>query len=384
MEHLFILGRNPQLSVAEILSVMERDKVEIKNKKLNSNGILIETDKELDEKELINNLGGTIAIGQVLFSGKEQAVLKKIAESVLYNEEENKMSYTVLDFSKDEFYQDALEAVKENFRNDKLKALFRNASGAIISQEHETFHGSPGKIRRLDKIYFLFKDKEYKFGIIDHIYDSREDEKRDMKKPVRREELAISPRLAKILINLSQVKKKETLVDPFCGIGVILQEALIQNINVIGIDSSAEALEGARKNIEWLKGSRKLAGYKFIGQDSSNATPARFDGIATEPELGILLKHVPRKEEAQETVRKFESLLIQVLRNMKRYMKRDGKIVFTSPLIKTSEGRVSCDITRISQESGLVLKQFPEVIFPLSETREGKIVSREIYVLEQS
>jgi hypothetical protein len=37
-----------------------------------------------------------------------------------------------------------------------------------------------------------------------------------MQKPIRREELAISPRLAKILINLSGAKKNNLLLDPFC------------------------------------------------------------------------------------------------------------------------------------------------------------------------
>ena len=54
-------------------------------------------------------------------------------------------------------------------------------------------------------------------------------------------------RLAKILINLSEVKDEEILLDPFCGIGVILEEALLQNINVIGIDKDKKAVDRCKE-----------------------------------------------------------------------------------------------------------------------------------------
>ena len=78
-----------------------------------------------------------------------------------------------------------------------------------------------------------------------------------MEKPFRREELAISPRLAKIIINLSEVKTKGKIIDPFCGIGVILFEGLLKNLNVTGIDIDKNAIEGAEQNLEWGKFSNK-------------------------------------------------------------------------------------------------------------------------------
>jgi tRNA G10 N-methylase Trm11 len=114
--------------------------------------------------------------------------------------------------------------------------------------------GEYQSIPNTDYEIFLHKiDKKIVFGLVDQIFDYENIKKRDMKKPIRREELAISPRLSRILINLSEAKENDNLLDPFCGIGSILLDALSLNINVFGIDKDQDAINGVRKNIDWLK-----------------------------------------------------------------------------------------------------------------------------------
>jgi tRNA G10 N-methylase Trm11 len=122
-------------------------------------------------------------------------------------------------------------------------------------------------------------------------YNYAELELRDMKKPVRREKLAISPRLAKIMINLSQVKTSEKLVDPFCGVGVILQEALIQGINVIGIDKDKNAINGARENLKWGKFQKEK--YLLLNRNSKKVKIPWANVLVSEPDLGEILKKIP-------------------------------------------------------------------------------------------
>ena len=200
-------------------------------------------------------------------------------------------------------------------------------------------------------------------------------EKRDMNKPVRRESLSISPRLAKILINLSLIKKGETLVDPFCGIGVILQESLIQNLKVIGIDKDREAIKGANQNLSWAKFNKE--NYRLISNDSSSVNIDKANAIATEPDLGDILKKIPTKEKAQEIQEGFENLMIKVINNLKN--KISGRIVFTAPDIRIGKKRISCNIERILERTKLRLVEG----FPIKEFRQGQIVGREIFVLER-
>ena len=122
--------------------------------------------------------------------------------------------------------------------------------------------------------YFLFESDKLYFGILEARFNPKETAFRDMKKPERRESLAISPNLSKILINLSQAKPSGNLLDPFCGVGVIIQEALLQNINSIGVDLNPQATSQAKTNIAWLNKTFKITTpYKIITQDSRVVLP---------------------------------------------------------------------------------------------------------------
>lgn len=364
MKYLFILGRNPQLSAAEIFSYLMKEEVNFEVLGGENNILLIET--KMDVKKAINQLGGTIAIGKVLAEGDESQIISYINKTEIYTGEEIKFNYSLLDLS--DSGEEITEAIKQKFREERLKANFRNPEL------------SPEKLKNLIN-YFVYKDN---FGVLDEIYDTHEAEKRDMKKPVRREELTISLRLAKILVNLSQTRENQTLADPFCGIGTIMQEALIQGINVIGIDKDKKACKDAEINLSWLNKNYKIkAKYKILNTDSRNSKLEKLDGVACEPALGEILKKAPRRDEAYDMIRNFENLMISVLNNLKKYLKSGGKIAFTSPFIWVRGSRVKCNIGKILHKTGLKLGEIPETELPIIEERQGKIISREIYVLEK-
>lgn len=388
MKYIFVLGRNPLLSTAEILSYFEREGINVKESSIESNALLADIEKQIDAGKIIGKLGGTIAIGKVLISGEAEKALDEIAKKTIYFERENKVIYSVLNFADEGRFLQTLDAVKENFRNERLKARYKGVSGTIKLQNGRIARGSPEKILLRDMNYFVFEDKKKKelnFGLLEASYDSAEAEKKDMEKPYRREELAISPRLARILINLSQVREKETLLDPFCGIGVIVGEALLEGINAVGVDIDGNAVNNARRNINWLKNNYKISSqFKIINDDSRKAKVAEVSGIATEPHLGRLMKSIPTKEQAEQISMEFEDLMIDVLNNLKKSLKKGAKIAFTSPLIKTQKGRIGCDIANISENAGLKISKIKgiNIEFPIGEFREEQIVGRGISVLE--
>ncbi|MBU3907152.1 MAG: methyltransferase domain-containing protein [Nanoarchaeota archaeon] len=384
MEYLFILGRNPNLSVAEVFSYLEKENIGVKECKLEDNGLFVELNSEIDIKKAISDLGGVIAIGKGSFSGSIEDIEESIQKTEIYPGEKTKFKYSIFSFSDNDSQDKIHLAIKNKFKEEKLKATYKPPKGMIKTQGGKVFFGSPSKIESYDIGYFLFKNEAYHFGVLQEVYNTEEAEKRDMDKPERRESLAISPKLAKTLVNLSQVKKGEKLLDPFCGVGIILQEALLQGINVIGIDIDKDAIKDAYRNISWLKGNYSIrADYKIINKDSKKAEIEKIDGIATEPSLGKLLKKIPEKQEAVSIAVKFENLIIDVLNNVKKQMKAGGKIAFTSPYIKTRGGTIACNIEEILKKTGLKLHNFKnmEIKFPIRDFRENQIVGREFYVL---
>jgi len=362
MKYLFILGRNVELSSAEIFSYFERENIKIISKKEKKNSILIEVNKKLKDN-IIKDFGGVIAIGKILY------FINEIEEKQIYLGTKNKFNYVVWNFSNQEQFHKASDLLKQNFKSEKLKATEKRISDFMKLQGGRTaMNLSSGKI--IDEQYFVFEDS---FGKIIEKADYKEIEKRDMEKPVRREELSISPRLAKIMINLSQIKSGQKLVDCFCGIGTILIEALIQNIQVIGIDKDADAIEGARKNLREFSGQD----YLLIKKNSSKVKIKDANVLVCEPDLGQILRKIPTKEEAEKTLRNYENLMVKVLNNLQKAI--SGRIVFTSPLIKQNKQRLDINIKYILGKTGLKLVKG----FPISEFRENQIVGRNIFVLEK-
>lgn len=358
MKYLFILGRNVELSKEEVFCYLNKEGINVLGSKLIDNGLLVDIDGSIDGG-VIDELGGSISIGQVLCD------LKNINKFEVYLGEKNNITYCLYEFNPSVDIRDYL---KTRFRQEKLKASEKPLNNIIKGQDGEDYRIAESRL--LDEGYFVFEDL---FGKIIQKTNYEKIEKRDMEKPFRRESLSISPRLSKIMINLSMAKKGETLLDCFCGIGVILQEALLQEIKVIGIDNDNDAVNKCRKNLEWAKFRKE--NYKLINGDSGRVSVGKINVIVCEPDLGETLRKIPSPDKARQILERYEKLMGFVLRNLKNQVK--GRIVFTSPLIKTHKKRVSCSIEKIIP--GIDLKPVKR----FDEYREGQIVGRQIFVLER-
>lgn len=371
MKYLFILGRNPELSIAEIKSYFKKECIEILNETQKENGFLISLATKISDRT-VDFLGGTISIAEVLEEGSVDEIIQNLDKTEIYFGEKNNINYCFWNFSNNA--DKILDYLRKRFKSEKLKASLKSAYENMVLQSGKIVRIPSSK--HIDEEYFLFESesgREY-FGKIIQKSNYEEIKKRDMEKPVRRESLAISPRLAKIMINLSEVKEGEILVDPFCGIGVVLEEALNQKIRIVGIDKNKSAIQGSQKNLEWFGFNKKY--YELINEDSKKIRISGANVIVTEPDLGEVLKKNPTKENAKKTLKNFEILMIQVLNNLKNEI--SGKIVFTSPLIRVGKKRIGCDIDNITEATGLNLigKGFDEF-------RENQIVGRRIFVLNR-
>jgi tRNA G10 N-methylase Trm11 len=230
-----------------------------------------------------------------------------------------------------------------------------------------------GQIAHTDFSIFFHEHKgAFLFGTTTQEYDYEAVKTRDMNKPERRESLAISPRLSKILVNLSGAKPYDTLLDPFCGIGGILQEALLKKIHVHGIDNNPQAIRSAKRNLEWLSQNYNLDVKYFLENLDSRKTPDnQFAAIATETPLGKLLKRKPESKEASQIIQNFTSFIIPILRRLKACKKHKARIAITFPVVRNFH----VNIQSVAEKTGLrVLKG------PILESRSDQFVSRDIIV----
>ena len=82
------------------------------------------------------------------------------------------------------------------------------------------------------------------------------------------------------MVNLSQVKKHQTLLDPFCGTGGILLEAGLLGAQIVGSDIEQKMIEGSKKNLEFYHLKEYRLYCADIG-DISRYVPS-VDAIATD------------------------------------------------------------------------------------------------------
>lgn len=93
-------------------------------------------------------------------------------------------------------------------------------------------------------------------------FNQRSNEKRPYSSPI-----SLDPVLARVLVNLSEAKFGETLLDPFCGTGGILIEAGLCGIGVRGLDIQEDMISGTRKNLE----EYGIINHSIKKEDVSNA-----------------------------------------------------------------------------------------------------------------
>lgn len=98
-------------------------------------------------------------------------------------------------------------------------------------------------------IYFLITEKNIHCGLL--LYENKE--KFQERRPHLRKEThptSIQPKLARALVNLSRVKKGQTLLDPFCGTGGILIEAGLIGCELKGNDINKKMIEKTKTNLK--------------------------------------------------------------------------------------------------------------------------------------
>lgn len=165
----------------------------------------------------------------------------------------------------------------------------------------------------------------------------------DMEKPVRDTTVGLlPPKLAQIMLNFGawvvrenlpadvqkknaerKRKKKEvyTVFDPFCGTGVIPLECLLRGWNVLASDTAQKAVNGCKKNIEWVRKEKKIF-KKDVSDDVSkhDATKAFSyktlpDMVVTETTLGPAITKQITKTDAKKHCKENEKIQEAFLRN---------------------------------------------------------------------
>jgi tRNA G10 N-methylase Trm11 len=361
--YYFILGQNKNLSIVEILNRPEIKRLKLNKKAifLIENVLFLETELEIDVKRLITLLGGTIKIGKIEKTYKDFSEIKPRDVVKIIKNRDGKIpfGFSTVSVKSRRFLKNLAISIKKDFRSNKINSRWIEAKDLELSSVVVV----KNKIIEKGAEIYLFKgEKKIYMGKTLAVQDFESYSKRDYGRPGRDISSGmIPPKLAQIMINLTGVQPNDIFLDPFCGSGTFLQEAILMGQkNIIGSDISEKAVKDSRENIKWLKEEYTLEEFEFnlfqkdICEISDTIKKGSIDGIATEPYLGPTARH----GEIDKLKSELKKLYIKAFSEIKKIVKIDGKVVIILPALNLGKKLMYLDILDDIKRQGFNVAKF--------------------------
>ncbi|HYF96754.1 MAG TPA: hypothetical protein VD947_01810 [Patescibacteria group bacterium] len=213
---------------------------------------------------------------------------------------------------------------------------------------------------------------------------------RDQARPYRDARVGmLPPKLAQTIINLAvgrTMTVNSTVQDPFCGTGVILQEAMLMGYTAKGGDLDPRMVEYTQKNIAWLQENFRPEG-KFAGCEPEDATTAALDGntIACETYLGRALSSLPDPQNLQKIINDCDTIHSKFLKNIAAQTKSGFRMCIAVPAWSTQKKFRHLPTLDKLTDLGYNRVKFVHVSNEdLIYHRPNQIVARELVVLERN
>ena len=393
MKYVAIAGRQPLISLAEIQALYDKA-ARLVGKKL----VFFEINEDGEENISpdINRLGGSLKLGRFFDTD-----FSKLAKFLATAHPEGKITLGISDFSKQKKSGLAKQKSMELKRN--LAKMGRSAR-VITSNEPEissatAHHNQLGEKAGCFEIFLIDREIYLSLGT-QNITAYTE---RDQARPARDAKVGmLPPKLAQILINLcGKLPEGARVLDPFCGTGVVLQEAAIMGYVPYGTDLNERMVEYSKKNLSWLFNERNQKRFKILPDliqkkdqilnaisvgDATNFTwEGKIDAVAFEGYLGAPMSKPPIDIKFKTEKAKCREIAMGFLKNITPQIKSGTPVVMALPAWLRENGKYAgLNILDEIQEMGYNFEKFQDLSqSDLLYYREGQIVAREIIVIRK-
>ncbi len=187
--------------------------------------------------------------------------------------------------------------------------------------------------------------------------------RRDRERPNRDAKVGmLPPKLAQIIINLAVGRLPEAalqsiceipagepiptpildqkILDPFCGTGVILQEAMLMGYGAYGSDIEQRMVDYSLANVRWLSNHYPVSDSESLFE-KADAThykwPQQFDFVASEVYLGRPFTSPPAPEIIERTKSECQLIITKFLRNIATQIKPGTRLCLAVPAWQTKQ-----------------------------------------------
>ncbi len=381
MQYFFTLGNHPELSKAEIEAKFEQLNIKFQVITEQVDFVILNIDQTIEHAALIRQLAGTIKIGKI------NGPLKSLSAADLAKfipDSKEKIRFGVSPYNLNIDVDKIGRQIKSLLKNQGAKARFVASkisplSSVVVQKNLLGKNGIELAILRFDNQTFVGQTLAVQpFELFSKL---------DFGRPARDDFSGMLPlKLAQIMVNLAGTDPKQSLLDPFCGSGTILQQAIfLGHKNVIGADASKKATKDTQENLDWLAGIAKENNLPFsrakillcpIEHLVEKIKPASMDAIITEPYLGPPLKGHEPESFLLHIISELTKLYRPAIKSMATILKPSGTIIMVIPTFRINGRLYQFDLHGLLPRSLKIIESW-------EYSRPDQKIIRNIYRLKK-
>ena len=396
MKSFAILGRQPAIGFAELESLFGANSV---NKLDSSLGVI---NREIIYLEA-RNLGSVIKVGKVSaiisysnWQSLENTIYEAMSEE-LTTKTSRKINFGISVYGISVKPADVTALgikIKRKLQKKNLAPrLVQSSNGRLSTAQiiNNKLDGRSG----IEVVVYGFGPKVL-IGTTTYEQDISGYTARDQARPKRDAFVGmLPPKLAQTIINLASGKQRDQdkdslmLLDPFCGTGVVLQEALLMGYSVYGSDISSKMVDYSIENIAWLKQKHPRRTNQYTRIELGDATTHTWEKeislVACETYLGSPISMMPNQEKLQKLLEETNVLHKKMLQNLAGQIKPGTRLCLAVPAWRVKNGFASLPTLDLLAKIG-----YNRIDFKLASQadliyiRDNQFVGRELVVLEKS
>lgn len=329
-----ILGRQPKIGLAELESLYGTDKV----KPVGDTAALVDVER-VDHQRL----GGTIKVGMPIIelnttNWPELAAYtaRELPKHVCcLGEGKLKLGLSVygIQVSVQQLNRTGLDFKKVCKATGRSTRIVPNTAPELNSAQvlHNQLAGNP---LGMELLYIKNGNKTW-LAQTWSVQDIDAYARRDHGRPKRDARVGmLPPKLAQIIVNMAvgpTPSSTDVLVlDPFCGTGVVLQEAMLMGYAVYGSDIEPRMITYTKDNLQWLNSN---AAWEDL--ETADATNHKWGHkphfVASETYLGRPLTTLPAPDKLREIISDCNTIIEKFLKNIRPQLPKNARLCLAVP-----------------------------------------------------
>lgn len=221
-----------------------------------------------------------------------------------------------------------------------------------------------------------------------HVQDIDDYSARDFGRPKRDTFVGmLPPKLAQMMIHLATGPTPPAtmrLLDPFCGTGVVLQEAALMGYAVYGTDVSRKMIDYTRDNLVWLEDRFHIKPDKFfeVADATQHTWQPPIDIVVCEGYLGQPFSSEPPKEKLESVVYECNLIMKRFLENIAPQLTSGARLCVGLPAWHLADGIRHLSLLDDLENLGYNRIDFVHATHEeLVYHRQDQVVGRELVVL---